>query len=53
MSVNSWYKHLGLFAATVLIAALFCFTAAGAETAEDITDRCSFKTGSGKSPEPV
>ena len=48
LSVKSWYKHLGLFAATVLIAALFCFTAAGAETAEDITASCKFNAASGR-----
>ena len=48
MSVKSWYRHLGLFAAMVLIAALFCFTAAGAEPAADITNTCKFNAASGR-----
>ena len=48
MSAKSWYRHLGLFAAMVLIAALFCFTAAAAEPAADITSSCKFNAASGR-----
>ena len=48
LSAKSWYRHLGLFAAMVLIAALFCFTAAAAEPAKDITSSCKFNAGSGR-----
>ena len=48
MNVKKCFQHLGLFAAMVLIAALFCFTAAGAEPAEDITNSCKFNAASGR-----
>ena len=48
LKVEAWMKRFGLFAAMVLIAALFCFTAAAAEPAKDITSSCKFNAGSGR-----
>ena len=42
------FRHFGWIAAMVLIAAFFCFAAAGAETAPDITGLCKFNAGSGR-----
>ena len=35
LKVEAWMKRFGLFAAMVLIAALFCFTVAAAEPAAE------------------
>ena len=48
LKVETWMKRFGLFAAMVLIAALFCFTIAAAEPAADITSSCKFNAASGR-----
>ena len=47
MKEKRWMKR-SLIAAMVIIAALFCCAAAGAEPAPDITRNCKFNAGSGR-----